>query len=257
MSLVIAHDDRTIIAASNNADLYEAAFRSWGLRYVRQPFAFVGTDPPPPFYSNLTVLSPRCGGQVMGELQAVAQRFDGSVCFKDSFCEFELPTIGFQLLFNASWIWKPAKSSCCPKGWSRVDSPDELERWELAWKRSGSRTHARMFRDAMLEYPDFAFLGKMEGAEFVCGCIANVSDAAVGISNLFSTCRLRNVFAEATLAVASFAPRLPIVGYARGPQLEAALQAGYETTGGLRVMIAKEFRPYASSAAQVPVGSRV
>jgi len=37
-------DERAVIAADNNADLYEAVFSSQGLRYERLPFGFVANS---------------------------------------------------------------------------------------------------------------------------------------------------------------------------------------------------------------------
>lgn len=230
------------MAASNNADLYEAVFESRALRYERRPFAFIGRDRPPPYYSNLTVLLPNCASQVISELRDAAHRFNGAVGFKDSFCEFELGGNGFELLFEASWIWRAAEPIASPKGWTKIDKPAELEKWELAWKRSGSPTRTRMFPESMLQSPNVVFLGKMEGGEFVSGCIANVSGDCVGLSNLFSTFPEGAAFEEATAAVAALDPRLPIVGYAAGLRLEAARQAGYERTGGLRILEARNAR---------------
>jgi hypothetical protein len=238
----MTHDERAIAAASNNADLYEAVFQSWGLRYQRLPFAFIGRDQPPPYYSNLTVLSANCRRQIMSELEALAKRFHGLVCFKDSFCEFELQAYGFELLFTGSWIWRASASDPFPVGWSKIDSPHDLKKWELAWNRSGSHTRERMFRASLLQLPDIVFLGKMQAGGFACGCIANVSSDCIGISNLFSNFCKQAAFVEATSAVASLQPRLPIVGYAAEPRLVAAQLAGFERVGDMRVLTARDAR---------------
>lgn len=97
-------DQRAIMAAHNNADLYEAMFSSQGLRYQRLPIAFVGRDRPPPYYSNLTTLSPDRTDEVTEHIRVLARRFDGAVGVKDSFCRLELEAQGFETLFGASWI---------------------------------------------------------------------------------------------------------------------------------------------------------
>jgi hypothetical protein len=227
------------MAASNNADLYEAVFQSWGLRYERRPFAFIGKDRPPPYYSNLTVLSPNCRSRILPELEATAKRFDGAVGFKDSFAEFDAAADGFELLFSASWIWRAPASGSFPSGWSKVERPDDLEKWELAWKRAGSITRARMFRRSMLRFPHVVFLGKVEDGDFACGCVANVSSDCVGLSNLFFNSSEEAAFEEATEAAATLDPRLPIVGYAPETRLEAAVRSGYERTGELSIFAAR------------------
>ena len=45
------------------------------------------------------------------------------------------------------------------------------------------------------------------------------------------------MFARAADAVAAIAPTLPLVGYEHGPTLEAALAAGFDPIGPLRVWL--------------------
>jgi hypothetical protein len=235
----VAYDQRAIMAANNNADIYEAMFRSRGLRYERLPYAFVGKDIPPPYYSNLTVLAENCVSEVISQLRNTARQFDGAVGFKDSFCEFDLRDNGFDLLFGASWIWKAAAANPPATDWIRVENSLDLEQWEDAWKRSGSPTQVRMFSDAMFRRPDIVFFGKRNAGSFVAGCIANTSSDCVGISNVFSLPHAADTFHEATAAVSSIDHGLPIVGYASGPNLEVARRVGYEATGDLRILVAR------------------
>lgn len=235
----MAYDERAILAANNNADLYEAMFQAWALRYERRPSAFVGRDRPPPFYSNLTVLAPGARDEIISHLRGLALRFGGSVGFKDSFCEFDHRASGLSLLFQASWIWR-SPSAGPGSDWLKVGHQLELEEWEAAWKRAGSPTDHKMFRNSLLRDDRLTFLYKREAGQVVSGCIANLSDGCVGISNVFSLADEVGSFAEATAAVASMNPRLPIAGYARGPRLIAALQAGFEATGDLRILNAQD-----------------
>lgn len=235
----MAHDHRAVIAANNNADLYEALFTAWGLRYERGPFAFVSKDRPPPYYSHLTVLAPDCTEQVIPHLRAMAHRFAEAISFKDSFCEFLRRDRGFNLLFEASWLWRAPESASVPKGWVTVEDPLELAAWEMAWKSGGTPTNARMFRARMLRSPDVFFLGKKEAGVFVSGCIANRSSGCIGISNVFPVDDDKGAFEEAAAAVASTDPSLPIVGYAVRPPLGAP-PLGFERTGQLRVLEVRE-----------------
>ena len=144
-------DERAIMAAGNNADLYEAMFSSQGLRYQRLPFAFVGHDEPPPYYSNLTILSPDRADEIVGHIKTLAERFGGAVGVKDSFCRLELEPNGFRTLFEASWIWREPGVRSVSRGWHRIEDETDLALWEAAWKRSGSPTDRRMFNAKMGE----------------------------------------------------------------------------------------------------------
>jgi hypothetical protein len=236
------HDKRAIIAANNNADLYQAMFASHALRFERTPYAFVGHDGPPPYYSNLTVLVPGCSTQVTSHLRHLAREFSGSIGLKDSFCDLELRTYGFDVLFDASWIWHANAASTVATDWIVVRSSRDLEKWEEAWKLSGSPTEVRMFRDAMLQRPEIFFLGKSNGESFEAGCIANVSSGCIGISNVFSISGGSDTFQEATDSVASISRGFPIVGYMSSGGLDVARRAGYEATGDLRILMAKNAR---------------
>lgn len=231
--------ERATIAADNNADLYQAIFESWGLRFARRSYAFVAVDRPPPYYSNLTVLSQNRTDDVLPLLRRIADEGDGSVGLKDSFNELDLQAFGFDILFRASWIWRGAETAFLPDGWVKVGDGIALAQWEIAWKRAGSPTAAKMFRDALLGNPGITILGKMKDGHFVSGCIANKSSDCVGISNVFSVFQEESIFAEATEAVASLAPYLPIVGYKSEADLEAVSKAGYEMTGDLRILVAQ------------------
>jgi len=238
----MAVDERAIIAASNNADLYAAMFASHGLGYERLAYAFVGKDRPPPFYSNLTVLAPGHAGDVGLQLRALAQTFKGAVGLKDSFCELDLGSSGFETLFGASWIWRDAESQAGPSGWERITDEAGLKLWEEAWKQSGSPTPHCMFPPRLLERPGIVFLGHRAGGQFEAGCIANISETCVGISNVFSRSPSEGVFAQATAAVASVAPKLPIAGYESGKDLDHARAAGFRTVGDLRILVARATR---------------
>jgi hypothetical protein len=238
----MAIDPRAVIAAHNNADLYAAMFASHDLAYERLPYAFVGRDRPPPYYSNLTVLSPGHSDEIAAQLHKLADRFNGVVGLKDSFCELDLEANGFEMLFGASWIWREAGLRSGAVDWQRIETEADLCGWEAAWKLSGSPAPHRMFRAGLLDRPDIVFLARRDGDAIMAGCIANVSDACIGISNLFARELSDDDFAEAAAAVASVAPHLPIAGYESGQDLQRARNAGFETVGALRVLVTGDAR---------------
>lgn len=235
-------DQRAIIAANNNADLYAAMFASRGLAHERLPHAFVGKDRPPPYYSNLTVLAPGHAADIAAELRGLSDNFDGAIGLKDSFCEMELQANGFETLFGASWIWRDAGGNAGPSAWERIETGAELECWEAAWKQAGSPTPERMFAPALLERKDIAFLVHRVDGAIEAGCIANISGDCVGISNVFARAPSRHVFAQAAAAVSCVAPHLPVAGYESGADLGHANRAGFTAVGDLRILVAKAAR---------------
>lgn len=232
-------DQRAVIAANNNADLYEAMFSSQGLRYKRLPFAFAGRDGPPPYYSNLTALSPNHIDEIVLQIKALAKQFNGAIGLKDSFRQLNVEANGFDVLFGASWIWREPDIQTTSSHWQPVENETDLLLWEEAWKKYGSATRRRMFNVEMLERPEISFLGHKNHGEFEAGCIANMSADCIGISNFFSRSPSEFVFAQATAAVASTGPRLPVVGYESGAGLEYARMTGFRSVGDLRILLAK------------------
>ena len=235
-------DPRAIIAANNNADLYAAMFASRKLGYERLPYAFVGKDRPPPYYSNLTVLAPGHAEDIKVRLGWLAAKFDGAIGLKDSFGELELRANGFELLFGATWIWRDAVPQAGQGGWQRIETEADLALWEAAWKQAGSPAPDRVFSPGLLDRRDIAFLCSRVDGVIEAGCIANVSAECIGISNVFARAAAKDVFAKAAAAAGRVAPHLPVAGYESGKELGHALAAGFASVGDIRILGAKAAR---------------
>ena len=232
-------DQRAILAAHNNADWYEAMFTSHNLRFDRRSYAFIGHDKPPPYYSNLTILDPSNAHLVPQELSKLAQTFDGALGLKDSFCLLELKESGFEVLFEASWIWRQPEKTSMPNGWDVVSNGQELQDWEKAWKHNGSPTDQRIFPESLLSRSDVFFLGRKEGNKFTAGCIANTSDDCIGLSNVFAETPSQNSFIDAANATSSIASQKPVVGYESGADLGLAMSSNFQSVGKLRILVTR------------------
>ena len=230
-------DNRALQAAANNADLYALVFEAQELRFDRYIYAFVARNQPPPYYSNLTVLSPDHSGEILDVLAQLSTCFDGKIGFKDSFCQFDVAQNGFDLLFKAAWIWRYAAPAQMPPSWDVVQNEADLADWEAAWKACGSPTSVHMFRPALLTCSNIAFLGKRDAkGGFSCGAIANASADCAGLSNVFAVAPNTHAFAEASTAASAVFPELPLVGYETGNSLAHARACGFETDGALRIL---------------------
>jgi len=235
----MAPDPRIIIAAGNNADLYQAVFDGLGLRYRRSPDAFAAIDPPPPFYADVTLIAPLDALAIAASLSAVPARSDGKLVVKDSFCTLDPVPNGVQCLFKASWIWRAGRKQTLPSGWAPVASADQLAQWESAWKEAGSATPGRLFRDALLGNPALRFFARWRAGKIEAGCIANLSQDSIGLSNVFCRSGDPAVFSEAAAVACALDPAMPIVGYEQGVDLDAAIRAGFEVIGPLQVLVLK------------------
>lgn len=99
-----------------------------------------------------------------------------------------------------------------------------------------------MFPDLLLDREDVIFLGRLEAGRFTGGCIANLSNECVGLSNVFAESPSQRSFAEAANAASSVGGRFPLVGFESGAELDHALSAGFQAVGKLRILAAKGAR---------------
>ncbi|MEP0963987.1 MAG: hypothetical protein ABJL72_19490 [Roseobacter sp.] len=235
-----AIDNRAIFAAQNNADLYEAIFEAQALRFEKHVFAFVAVDIPPPYYANVTILDPNHNQAVLSELARITLRSEGALAVKDSFCQLELGQNGFKTVFDASWIWRDPRFVTMPDEWHVIQNSVQLAQWEQAWKENGSPTEGRMFPDTLLDNPRVNFLGTFSEGRYTAGCIANLSNTCIGLSNIFAEMPSVKNFGDAANSVASLDCARAVVGYEAGLTLDFAETHGFEPTGDLRVLIARD-----------------
>jgi hypothetical protein len=137
-------------------------------------------------------------------------------------------------LFDAQWIWRaPAPMPTSHQAtWRIVRDAETLARWEVAWR--GDEPPLDLFRPALLQEPDHAFIAGAVAGRIVAGCVASRSASVVGISNLFGPDELA---AGCLAAVQDFAPGMPLAGYEDGPALALMKSLGFQELGALRVWL--------------------
>ena len=210
--------------------------------------AWLNHHPVPRFYPNIVTLTNQSAAQLALIHHLASAGPAGSWAIKDSFGDLDLPAPGFQLLFEATWLWR-APSAPLPSferpgtTWARLSDPAQLATWETAWGGNPtddvSTPQPRLFLPSLLSDPDNAFIAAFENGEIVAGAIANRSDAVVGLSNIFTPPGDGVPFWAGCVATATEAfPGLPLVGYESGPDLARAEQVGFERLHPLKVWLA-------------------
>ncbi|EHM26828.1 hypothetical protein SPW_4710 [Streptomyces sp. W007] len=158
---------------------------------------------------------------------------------KDSFADLDLTEAGFEVLFEAQWIHRPAGAPApAPDlSWDVAGDPDALRAWALAWDDGDG--NADLFRPGLLDDPaTFVLAGRSADGRVVAGAVASRSDQVVGISNVFALDGGPDTAWPVVLdAVNKLFPTLPVVGYEQGEDLVAALRHGFEPVGPLRVWL--------------------
>lgn len=223
-------------AALNNAEWCATMSRSHGLAGDFGAQAWTAPARTPLYYPDAVTLVP---GADRAELLARIDTAAAGASVKDSFADLDLVEAGFRVLFEAQWIHRPARAPTTSSelAWTVVGTPDTLRAWALAWDNGDG--NADLFRPALLDDPATVVLaGQSADGRLVGGAVASRSDQVVGISNVFA---LDGGPAAAWPVVLDAAnalfPTLPVVGYAQGEGLAAAVRHGFEPTGPLRVWL--------------------
>ncbi|MFB9326542.1 hypothetical protein ACFFSY_11515 [Paenibacillus aurantiacus] len=224
---------RIDMAVQNNIDWCATVCELYGVAHTAEGQLWGTVAPAPPFYPDL--ITATSGATTDDVKQWLASRNVNSL--KDSYANLDMTPLGFKLLFEAQWIThnpplSARHATADEPQWTIVASEHELAQWAAASEMP------HLMKPALLQRQDVkVFMREADGEVF--GFIANVSEGAVGISNVFETANLgRNTLWPSIAGAASAQfPELPLVGYEHGETLDAALRAGWTTIGPLRVWI--------------------
>ncbi|MEU7550754.1 hypothetical protein AB0B01_00080 [Streptomyces sp. NPDC044571] len=218
-------------AARNNAEWCAAvcrggAFSADGWSSARRT---------PPLYPDAVTLTRHASAAA---LLAGTDTDSPGCSVKDSFADLDLGPAGFEVLFEARWIHRPAGvpvPAAPGLEWSRVRTVAELEAWETAWD-GGECTG--LFHPGLLT-GDIALLAGSAGGVVVAGAVASVAAGVVGLSNVFTAegTPADEAWRGGLTAVAQLWPDLPVVGYESGDDLDTAVRHGFTVLGPLRVWL--------------------
>jgi hypothetical protein len=245
----VMRHERTKQAAWNNALWCDTVCRTHGKPGEFLEGIWINRRETPRFYPNAVTLSEAVGtaAQLERVRELVDTRVPGDWGVKDSFSALDLAPLGFEVLFEATWIYRPASlprpgDDITEVRWARVGGASELARWEAAWRgapaNEGATKQAPIFLPSLLMDSSSVVLAACRKHRIVAGAIANRTGDVVGLSNLFVPERHPEPFrAGCVAAVIDAFPGLPIVGYERGRELAAALSLGFELLGPLRIWV--------------------
>jgi hypothetical protein len=233
-------DNSLAQAIHNNAAWCDQVCRVHGQPGTFDPHAWLCPGPTPPFYPNLVTLTGPAGRAAqIQHIQALqASGLPGAWAVKDSYRALDLTPLGFQALFEAQWLWRapeqplPRVQSDLPGTWARVETAEDLARWELAWGTPPGQ--AGIFLPGLLQNAEIAFLAAWRDQEIVAGGIAYRSSGVVGLSNLFSPKEAEDEWWAGALDLAArIFPSLPLVDYEHGDSLALARSLGFQELGPL------------------------
>jgi hypothetical protein len=102
-------------AALNNAEWCDAVCRAHGWAGKFGPAAWLSPHRAPPFYPDVVTLDAVAGPEVLR-----AADLSPGCSVKDSFACWDLTSEGFEVLFEAQWIFRDTKPPDAP-GWEPLD----------------------------------------------------------------------------------------------------------------------------------------
>jgi hypothetical protein len=219
-------DRRLAAAVGNNAEWCDLVCRASGIPTEMTATMWAALRDSPALYPDAVTLS--ADATEADLLNVVVPGRGRSV--KDSFAVLDLDDAGFEVLFEARWMYRSPASPGDASGWAVVQSEAELIGWQRA---AGDSVNVPL---EALRHPSV----RVFAAPGQAGAIANRTGEVVGVSNVFGDgAESATTLAALASAIATEFPSLPIVGYDRGTSLRAALRSGFEDVGPLRVWLGR------------------
>ena len=184
---------------------------------------WVTLRPAPAHYPDAIALTAASGRDTMPRM--ISERPRAGV--KDSFARVDL--VGFDTVIEGSWIGCAPPTPGTDPAWAVVRTPGQLAAWVAA------HGDALSIRPELLADLDVRVLAGVAEDRPVAGVIAYRTGDVVGISNVFLG--RPHGWPQVMAAVAACFPGLPLVGWESGGLLSAAVAAGFEDLGPMRVLL--------------------
>jgi hypothetical protein len=218
-------DPRLRCAVDASLGWYDDLCALHGIGSVLEDGIWSALAPPPPLHSAAVTAEPDATAEQV--LARLAGGPPGGV--KDSFTTAHLGTAGWDLLFTATWLHRPAPVPRAGR-WAAVTDERGLARWTAGHDTAG------VLLPSLLRSAHFRVLARWEGDTVVAGAVARLGSGVVDLSNVHGDVD----WDELASAVATVFPGRPLVGYEQGDDLAAAVAAGFCAVGDLRVWVPRQ-----------------
>ncbi|MCE7065741.1 hypothetical protein [Dyadobacter sp. CY326] len=230
-------------AALNNAQWCDFVCSSYGNTGLWTKSIWVNKEGNLPFYPNAVTLVGSEG--ILDQRQwlrdVISSSLLGQFVVKDSFHTLDLSDFGFNVLFEANWIFKlPSdRLEVDRHHWVNIKGERALGLWEMEWSKFNQvpyRSNNRFFRAELLLRPEIHILLAFQNGEPVGGGIISAGNGVVGISNLFySPDRNIPIWNGLCYHANQFFPGFTNVSYVVDNALPFAIEVGFKPIGSLRV----------------------
>lgn len=215
-------DPRLRVAVDSSLAWYDALCALHGVACQVEDGLWVAGGQPPPLHSAVKTVEPGVDPVRVAEIAASR----GGVA--DSFGDLGLESYGFDLLFAARWIHRPADdlpARDLAPGWSLVTSADGLAAW------TAQHDTAEVLLPALLARSSFQVLARHDDGDLAAGAVLHVGTGAVSISNVWMKDPDGDTWRDIVRNAGALWPGRALVGYERGTDLESALAVGFADIG--------------------------
>ena len=129
----VRYMDRSVCVASN-VEWYCAIFRAHGTEFERNSNWWMSRERAPAFHSNFINLTDESSGTFIPSIIELHATLDRPWAIKDAYASLDLQPFGFEILFEANWVWREAAMAHPPStaAWTKIQSVEELQKWEKA-----------------------------------------------------------------------------------------------------------------------------
>ncbi len=217
-------DPRLEAAVRASAAWYEDVFRVHRIPTRREGGLWSALAEPPRWHSAAKTLQPDVPrAQVLDAVTAFER-----CSVADSFATLDLADHGFQPLFRATWLHRPAATSPArtwPHGWSAVSDDEELAAWNAAQDTTG------VLVPALLRHPRFTFLVRQSSGKPVAGAVLHRVDDVVELSNTWALGDESTQISSMLGCAETLYPGAAVVGYWRDDTLAPYTEAGFQGVG--------------------------
>lgn len=233
-------------AIESSMHWYDALCEAHAVPGERHAAFWINRHVMPPYMSNFVTLTDCADADAQVAAIRALRAGDVGCGVKDSFQCLELHELGMKVLFQATWVFRPADAPVVnvdsAVAWRVVRTAKELQDWERTWRgvpdNAGDAPQLEVFRESLLHRPDFRFLLGERAGQNVAVAALNHSRSALGLSNVFSaSLEPQQLFPGCVKLACSIFPGVPLVGYEREQHLTAALATAFEAVHGLRVWV--------------------
>jgi len=224
------------IAARNNAELCHAVLAAHGISGNVTDDCWYSHEALPDLYPNVVTLAPAFDPGFLSSLNLA-----GAWAVKESFAALDLAPLGFAPIVDATWLSHPNPAAVAQNGqviWEQIRAPETFDEWVSLWEQDNTDLTRSPMTPALLNGPTLRLLAGRHQGRIVAGCILNLSNDVIGLSNVIHAIQAPDDWLATCLAaIARRHPGRPIVDYEADDALPLMLAHGFKRIGPLRIWL--------------------